>query len=854
MAVFGKMELTEKGSLLLNKVITRKRQLEISRVAVGSGEFTGDIWKLTSLVSNVLDGTIVKSGEAEGQCEVEAVFTNEGVTEDFAFREIGVFALDPDDGEVLYAYANSGENCDYISVYNGSNLEEEKLNIKIYTAGTSNVYAEIIKSEMASQIGYDDSTTNINSDNVQTAIENIVGKVNDIDIESKDKDGGNADMVDGYHASEFTKYREFNSLDELAETQYEGLFYIGGSEEITGISLKSGRDIDVQPDNTDFLEIYTRIYSDKDGKMYAAADVYSTEYDFWTRKSLKTFSFDGHPHSVSDIEDFPKSLPASGGNADTVDGKHASDLQDYNNLTNKPDFHILTNKTTFDIPEQGLYQVKCADNNSPNGKNGIWSLLVIGDGTGGFVNVGNNYITQLAFYRDGMTYTRDCYMTDNEDDDTVYNWSEWRKINDGGNADTVDGKHASDFALKNHSHTNFSAWDSDLDSDTSWGVSISASGINFQWNDDTNDSELHISENGLMGGGSFLPAVSNFGNISAESFSGNGSNLTNVNADTISGIGIDGIQTKQTGMSSYTDWNDIVEPGFHKLMERGTENAPDNSDWFFPIVFACSSSGITQLAAAYRYDWIYMRHKKTLENGTIGWTEWRKIGGAFEQTVKTGGTDLNTLHGSTELYNLQGDFTNGPDGVGSWGSLLSLYGTGSGKTIQVYFPDTGNGAYIRRCKVNGSNWNEWVNIGDSGNAKSVNKKTKNFTVQTGSWFRLARNNKDSCGGVFVLTVGSGSSSSTTVFSASQQYSSLSDNTLKLKCLSHSHFNNCVTKLRLVHQSGSSYEQYIDFYIAGGTNGLSGDAEVQFFGKGWIICDSIESSNIASGYTATEISL
>ena len=326
------------------------------------------------------------------------------------------------------------------------------------------------------------------------------------------------------------------------------------------------------------------------------------------------------------------------------------------------------------------------------------------------------------------------------------------------------------------------------------------------------------------------------------------------NADTISGIGIDGIQTKQTGISSYTDWNDIVEPGFHKLMERGTENSPDGGDWFFPIVFACSSSGITQLAAAYRYDWIYMRHKKTLENGTIGWTEWRKIGGVFEQTVKTDGTDLNTLHGSTELYNLQGDFTNGPDGVGSWGSLLSLYGTGSRKTIQVYFPDTGNGAYTRRCTGNGSNWNEWVNIGDSGNAKSVNKKTKNFTVQTGSWFRLARNNKDSCGGVFVLTVGSGSSSSTTVFSASQQYSSLSDNTLKLKCLSHSHFNNCVTKLRLVHQSGSSYEQYIDFYIAGGTNGLSGDAEVQFFGKGWIICDSIESSNIASGYTATEISL
>ena len=323
-----------------------------------------------------------------------------------------------------------------------------------------------------------------------------------------------------------------------------------------------------------------------------------------------------------------------GGNADTVDGKHASDLQDYNNLTNKPDFHILTNKTTFDIPEQGLYQVKCADNNSPNGKNGIWSLLVIGDGTGGYINMGNNYITQLAFYRDGMTYTRDCYMTDNEDDDTVYNWSEWRKINDGGNADTVDGKHASDFALKNHSHTNFSAWDSDSDSDTSWGVSISASGINFQWNDDINDSELHISENGLMGGGSFLPAISNFGNISAESFSGNGSNLTNVNADTISGKGINAIQTRDSGYCFYNqnkDWNDLTDTGYYGLM-HSTSTAlhnPVNGKFFYPMVFKYAADSLTQLAIPHSagenkdFGEIYIRSK----NSSNGWSGWKSVGG-----------------------------------------------------------------------------------------------------------------------------------------------------------------------------------------------------------------------------------
>ena len=43
-----------------------------------------------------------------------------------------------------------------------------------------------------------------------------------------------------------------------------------------------------------------------------------------------------HKHTKSQITDFPASLPADGGNADTVDGKHVADLQNYNNLTNKP--------------------------------------------------------------------------------------------------------------------------------------------------------------------------------------------------------------------------------------------------------------------------------------------------------------------------------------------------------------------------------------------------------------------------------------------------------------------------------------------------------------------------------------
>ena len=57
-----------------------------------------------------------------------------------------------------------------------------------------------------------------------------------------------------------------------------------------------------------------------------------------------TGSYDGSKAKSVEIPKVPASLPANGGNADTVDEKHASDLQDYNNLTNKP--AIVNNATT----------------------------------------------------------------------------------------------------------------------------------------------------------------------------------------------------------------------------------------------------------------------------------------------------------------------------------------------------------------------------------------------------------------------------------------------------------------------------------------------------------------------------
>ena len=52
--------------------------------------------------------------------------------------------------------------------------------------------------------------------------------------------------------------------------------------------------------------------------------VTDTDISNWNNKSDK-----GHKHTKSEITDFPTSLPANGGNADTVDGKHYSDITNY---------------------------------------------------------------------------------------------------------------------------------------------------------------------------------------------------------------------------------------------------------------------------------------------------------------------------------------------------------------------------------------------------------------------------------------------------------------------------------------------------------------------------------------------
>ncbi len=176
---------------------------------------------------------------------------------------------------------------------------------------------------------YSIDVVNNNLDKIDLALQKIKE-------EAENKNGGNANTLGGKYASDFTSYEVFDSIDELSEAVYEGLFYIRDLQ-VTGISLKSGQETDLQPDKSVVFDNYTRIYTDTDGKLYIKTDKYYDEESRWEQGFFKSIAFEGHIHTAEDIVDFPESLPADGGNADTVGGKRVSDLAEASHTHGKSD-------------------------------------------------------------------------------------------------------------------------------------------------------------------------------------------------------------------------------------------------------------------------------------------------------------------------------------------------------------------------------------------------------------------------------------------------------------------------------------------------------------------------------------
>lgn len=147
MGAFGGLILTNKGRALQAKA-QAGAQLQYTKIKIGDGNLGGQsIPTLTDLISPKKTLGIRKiEVRPGGIAVVSTVLSNADITEGFYFREIGVFAEDPDVGEILYCYANAGANAEYIPPGGGPDIIEKHIDIRTLTGNAQNVSAQIDQS------------------------------------------------------------------------------------------------------------------------------------------------------------------------------------------------------------------------------------------------------------------------------------------------------------------------------------------------------------------------------------------------------------------------------------------------------------------------------------------------------------------------------------------------------------------------------------------------------------------------------------------------------------------------------------------------------------------------------------
>ena len=138
MAEWSNAIMTDVGNALQAKVNAGQTKLTFTKIKVGSGVNATNPLALTDVISSKWETTniIVKR---EGKIvSVDTFITNSGIREAFRMSEIGLFAQDPDKGEVLYAYLTDPEP-DRMPAEGGSVVVSQELSIGMMFSNTGNV-------------------------------------------------------------------------------------------------------------------------------------------------------------------------------------------------------------------------------------------------------------------------------------------------------------------------------------------------------------------------------------------------------------------------------------------------------------------------------------------------------------------------------------------------------------------------------------------------------------------------------------------------------------------------------------------------------------------------------------------
>lgn len=144
MSTFGGIYFTNKGRALQAKSLTGAK-LNFTRISVGDGNLNGQaVEDLSALIHEIKSIELTKlKADQNGKVTIGGILSNQNIASGFYWRELGLFAQDPDLGEILYCYSNAGNLAEYIPSPNGADILEKRIDIVAIVGNAANVSASI---------------------------------------------------------------------------------------------------------------------------------------------------------------------------------------------------------------------------------------------------------------------------------------------------------------------------------------------------------------------------------------------------------------------------------------------------------------------------------------------------------------------------------------------------------------------------------------------------------------------------------------------------------------------------------------------------------------------------------------
>lgn len=147
MSGFDVNAITDAGSLLIAKVMASKGNITFTRIVMGDGYMPSSQVPehMTAVVSPKAAMEITKCEvTGSGAAVVGGRYDNSEQSQDFEWRELGLYAKDPDLGEILYSYGNTGNSAETIPAGGGATAIEKLIDVVTYVGNDVSVTAEFM--------------------------------------------------------------------------------------------------------------------------------------------------------------------------------------------------------------------------------------------------------------------------------------------------------------------------------------------------------------------------------------------------------------------------------------------------------------------------------------------------------------------------------------------------------------------------------------------------------------------------------------------------------------------------------------------------------------------------------------